>query len=182
MEKLIEEYFKENELDVDKLVDDFSGYIYTIINNSINQFSSREDFEEIISDVFFIVWKNQNKLNREKTFRPYIAGITKNLIKEKLRKSNKVLDINDYFDKLESQESIEYIYDSKEEMQFLEDSLSECNNIDIEIFRAFYYKDMSIKQISKRMKLSEFSVKSRLYRIRKKLRKDLKEGGYGNGK
>ena len=39
-----------------------------------------------------------------------------------------------------------------------------------------------VKEISKILNISESKVKTKLYRIRKKLKKELKEGGYGYGK
>ena len=40
------------------------------------------------------------------------------------------------------------------------------------IFLDFYYSSKSIKDIAKEQKISEFSVKQRLYRIRNKIRKE----------
>ena len=40
------------------------------------------------------------------------------------------------------------------------------------IFLDFYYSFKSIKDIAKEQKISEFSVKQRLYRIRNKIRKE----------
>ena len=40
---------------------------------------------------------------------------------------------------------------------------------------------MKITEISKKLNISEFNVKSRLYRIRKKLKKELEKGGYSYG-
>ena len=51
---------------------------------------------------------------------------------------------------------------------------------DIEIFQYFYYSGKTIKEIAIIMNLSEFSVKSKLYRTRKKLRNKLEKGGYRN--
>lgn len=84
MSKLINDYIQDNELDLDKIIEDYSNYVYTIINNMVGNNLSLEDKEEIISDTFFIIWKN--KSNNILKLDAYIAGITRNLIKEKLRK------------------------------------------------------------------------------------------------
>lgn len=60
-EKIIETYFLKNELNMQDIVDDYYNYIRTIIKNFPNL--SIEDEEEILSDVFFIVWKNKNVLS-----------------------------------------------------------------------------------------------------------------------
>lgn len=48
-------------------------------------------------------------------------------------------------------------------------------------FNIFIICGKSIKEIAIIMNLSEFSVKSKLYRTRKKLRNKLGKGGYRNG-
>ena len=57
--KTIEDYKENQELKIEKIVDEYSGYVYTIIKNLSNQNLSQEDIEEIITDTFFVVWKNQ---------------------------------------------------------------------------------------------------------------------------
>ena len=81
-EKKIEKYFSKNELNMQYMIDDYYNYIRTIIKNfkSINI----EDEEEIVADVFFIIWKNKEILDRKLKLSPYIAGITKNIIYKNL--------------------------------------------------------------------------------------------------
>lgn len=80
--KQLEDYYKNNEIDMDKVIEDFTPYISTIINNGTDSIISFEDKEEIFSDTFFILWKNRNRLNIKVSLNSYLAGITKNLIKE----------------------------------------------------------------------------------------------------
>ena len=51
-------------------------------------------------------------------------------------------------------------------------------DIDRDIFILFYYNSMTIKQIAKRLNISEVNTKTKLYRVRKKIKKILIEGGY----
>ena len=44
---------------------------------------------------------------------------------------------------------------------------------DKDIFNLYYYGNRKINEISKILKITEFNVKSRLHRIRKKLKKEL---------
>ena len=82
-ERIIEKYFIKDDLNMQKVLDDYYNYIGTIIKNFQN--IKQEDEEEIISDVFFIVWKNKGNLDRKLNFSPYIAGITKRVIYKKYR-------------------------------------------------------------------------------------------------
>ncbi len=50
---------------------------------------------------------------------------------------------------------------------------------DRKIFMNYYYHSKKIKDISRQLNISEIKVKSRLSRIRKKLKKELEKRGYG---
>lgn len=177
-EALIKDYIENNILDIEQIIKDYSGYIYTIITNSSKNYFSDEDIEEIIADTFFILWKNSDKLETDKVLKFYLSGITKNLIKEKSRITKNLLDIDDYIEKLVNKEDVDFVYEEREKIEYVEKILKNMKNKDMEIFEYFYYYDRSIKEIATIMKLSEFSIKSKLYRIRNKLKKELEKGGY----
>ena len=80
--KEIKHYIKNNELDLEKIINEYSSYTATIIDNMARNSLKDEDKEEIVSEVFFILWKNKNKLNINKYLSSYIAGITRNVVKE----------------------------------------------------------------------------------------------------
>ena len=61
--KEIKHYIKNNELDLEKIINEYSSYTATIIDNMVRNSLKDEDKEEIVSEVFFILWKNKNKLN-----------------------------------------------------------------------------------------------------------------------
>ena len=46
----------------------------------------------------------------------------------------------------------------------------------------FYYNEKSIKEIAKLLEFSQSKVKVVLHRVRKIIRKNLENGGYGYGK
>jgi len=87
--KIIKYYKNNNGLNLEKIVDEYNNYIHTVIKNmNYSEFSS-EDVEEIVADTFFIIWKNREKLDENKMLSSYIAGIVKNLVRER-RKNNKI--------------------------------------------------------------------------------------------
>jgi len=173
--KQLEDYYKNNEIDMDKVIEDFTPYISTIINNGTDSIISFEDKEEIFSDTFFILWKNRNRLNIKVSLNSYLAGITKNLIKEKYRKSKRFSDIQDFENNVITSINM---YESDRELIFdLEQKMKGLKSIDIEIVNLFYYSGLSIKDIARRLNISELNVKTRLYRIRKKIKKELSSGG-----
>ena len=158
-------------------MNDYTNYILTIIRN-FNINLSEEDIEEIMLDVFLTIWNNQEKLIRECNMSPYIAGITKNLIKKKYRKLKIVENIEDYDDKLVSLENLELTFAESEKNRAIFDEINKLKKEDKEIFISYYYEGKRIKEISIIFNISESKVKSKLFRIRKRLNKILKERGY----
>ena len=172
--KEIKHYIKNNELDLEKIINEYSSYTATIINNMAKENLNNEDKEEIISEVFFILWKNKEKLDINKYLSPYIAGITKNVIKEYLRKIKINFDISDYENSLYCYDKINIFDNNIEKIGKIENRLKEMKEIDKKVFLDFYYSSKSIKDIAKEQNISEFSVKQRLYRIRNKIRKEVR--------
>lgn len=81
---LIKNYIQDNQLNIEKVIINYTPYIYTIIKNK-NSNLSNEDIEEIVSDVFLAVWKNQSRLDINKEISTYLVGIAKNLYNKKIR-------------------------------------------------------------------------------------------------
>ena len=173
-DKEIKQYIKNNELDLEKIINEYSSYIATIINNMASTNLSNEDKEEIVSEVFFILWKNKHKLDVNKNLSSYIAGVTRNLVKEYLRKIKIDVDISDHENNLYSYDKIDFLDTEIQEIRNIEKKLETMKEIDKTIFLDFYYSSKSIKDIAKEQKMSEFSVKQRLYRIRNKIKKEVK--------
>ena len=171
--KRIKEYIKNNELDLEIIINDYSAYIGTIIDNMTKSILSNEDKEEISSDVFFILWKNTYKLDINKKLSSYIAGITRNVVKDYLKKVKNIYDISDYENVLYSDDKLELLDENIEEIKKIENKLNSMKEIDKKVFIDFYYSSKSIKDIDKENKISEFSVKQRLYRIRNKIKKEV---------
>lgn len=139
---------------------------------------SNEDIEEIMSDSFFILWKNRNVFDRNKNLSPYLAGIVRNLVRLKYRKLNFHYDIQDYENNIIDFRPMDLVYEEREKIEIIENALSKMKEKDVRIFHLYYYSAMKISDIAKKFEVSEFNIKSRLYRIRKKLKKELEKGGY----
>ena len=107
---------------------------------------------------FLFFWKNKEKEIVSLDF--YIAGITRILIKEKLRKRKVTYNIDLFSEQRNAIEKIEKKY-------------KKLSTQELEILNLFYYADKSIKDIAIIMNLSEVNVKTKLFRIRKKIKKEL---------
>ena len=172
-------YIENNKLQMEKIMEKYKNYISTIIKNSYIKLSN-EDIEEVILDVFFTLWKNQNKIDINKSMSAYISGITKNLIKYKYRQCKANQNIEEYEEKLIDSSNIEITLLKNEKQNIISEELEKLKQEDKEIFIEYYYDDRSIKEISKIFNMSESKVKSKLFRIRKRLNKILKKRGYSS--
>ena len=165
-------------MELEKIVNKYTNYLYTTVTNMSYGNLSSEDIEEIISDVFFIFWKNKKKFDTSKKLNLYLAGIAKNLIKSKYRKIHINSNIEDYESILIDNYDISYNYEQIEKARIIEDSLNCMSKEDKDMFVLYYYFSKSIKEISNELNCSEFKIKSKLFRIRKKIRTNLERGGY----
>lgn len=182
MKSKIEKYKNNQELDLQRIIDEYSSYVRTIIKNMAREYLSKEDVEEIISDTFFILWKNTDKLEDEKILCSYIAGITRNLVKEKSRVINMNFDISDYENIIQDNIKVDMICEQREKINILEKTIKKLKEDDVLIFNLYYYSSMKITEIAKALNITDFNVKMRLHRIRKKIKKEFSKGGYSDDK
>lgn len=175
--KTIYMYIKDGILDMDCIIDDFSGYLYKIIQNAGN--FSKEDTEEMISDTFLILWNNKDKLDLNKNISPYLIGILKNLIKQRYKVFYRLEEnIEDYESKLILKEKFELNIEENEFNEKIKEILLKFNEEDRNIFYEFYYYQRKIKEISTIYNISESKTKTKLFRLRNKIKKELLKGGY----
>ena len=167
-------YFNGNTLLIENIVNDFSNYIYTVIRKS-NLKISDEDIEELVSDVVFAIWKNQDKLDINRKITPYIAGITNNLVKKKYRDTKVFDNIEDYENNLIEDSNIELQFIENERNKGIMNQLDKLKKEDKTIFILYYFNEKSINDIANELNMTESKVKSKLFRTRKKLKKYLKE-------
>lgn len=178
--KKIKEYMNNQELDIETIIKEFTNYILKIIRNSNYSFSN-EDIEEIASDVFLVVWNNRNKLNINKTLTPYIAGVTKNMILKRNRNNkNTMANIEIFENTLYDNNILDFQYENIEKNNIISNELEKMKLEDRNIFTYYYYNSKGMKEIAESLNISERKVKSRLFRIRRKLKLELEKRGYSN--
>ncbi len=176
--KILKDYIEENELKIEQIIYDYSAYVYTIIKNISNQELKQEDIEEIMADTFFVLWKNAHKMDKNDKVSSYLAGVVNNLSKNKKRKIRANCNIEDYENILQGQNQIDEICEGHNKMKIMEKALENMSKEDNEIFELFYYAGKKGREIAEKLNITEFKVKTRLYRIRKKIKQSLEKEGY----
>lgn len=178
---LIKDYILDKELDIELIINEYSGYLQKIISNICGGYLKQEDIEEIILDVFYSLWKNKEKLDIEKEIKPYIASIAHNLTKKKMTKMKNCFVETD-FEENEIQDfkvdDLSNIVENHLKLKEIENVLSDLDEEDYNIFVLFYYNSLKTKTIAKKMGISNMKVKTKLHRLRKKIKKKLEERGY----
>lgn len=180
--KLLKDYTVNKAIDIDQVIDDFYNYIYIVIKNSVNITITDEDIEEIISDVFVALWKNYENLNETLDIKAYLVGISKNIIKNRYRKTQLNISISEFEEKIISNYNVEEKIEIIEQEKEIEATLKTLKKTEYNVFILYYYESRSIKEISEILNISISNVKVILHRVRKKIKKNLKDGGYGYGK
>lgn len=176
----IADFEEENILNIEKVIEKYNNYIYTILKNAI---TNQEDIEEILSDVFTVLWKNYFKLDKNINIRAYLIGIAKNLIKKKYRNYMRDTEnIDDMENAIGTDINIEELIEENEKSKIISILIDNMKTQEKQIFTMFYYKGNKVKEIAKLLNITETKVKVTLHRLRKQVKKNFKERGYDYGR
>ena len=155
----------------------YTPYIYKIIINR-NIKLNDEDIEELVSDVFLALWNNREKLDLNKKMSSYLAGITKNLLSKKIRDLKSINYLEDLKEDLIEIDCIENQITELEKNNLIRNEIEKLKKQDKDIFILYYYNSKSMKDISFILNIQEKKIKSRLFRIRKIIKRSLEKRGY----
>ncbi len=156
----------------------YTALVSTIIYNVSKENMTREDIEEVTSDVFVTLWNNREKIQPEK-LKGYICCIAKTRALNKLEsivKKNNIISIDDY--DFEDDFSIEDDTEKKDVNKELRSIINTIGEPDKEILIRYYFYYQKTSSIAEIMKLNLETVKSKLRRTREKIKKILTERGY----
>ena len=175
-------YQKGNELDIEEIITQYTGYLFKVIQNKCGNHLASEDIEEIILDVFFAIWKNREKLEEDKDIKPYLASVAHHLTSKKLAQNTKYMEWEELDERTDfSKDDWTQFIENRQKMNNLEDILKGLSQEEYTIFTLFYYHAKKTKEIAKELDISNAKVKTKLHRIRNKIKKKLEKGGCGNG-
>ena len=146
-------------IDIEVIIKEYSNYVFKIVDNTIGNSLSYEDKEEIVSDSFYLLWKNQDKI--KENLKSYLSVIAKNCAYQKVNKEKNYLHLDD----------CNFTYkENYHNHILLDDLLKKLTKDEKNIFNLHYINGYKVKEIAKYTNKSVTSIKVILYRIRKKLR------------
>jgi RNA polymerase sigma-70 factor (ECF subfamily) len=153
------------------VIDRYTGYVGTIVWNIIGSAMSTADAEEVVSEVFYTLWQNADKV-RPGSLRGYLASIARSRAKNKLREARIDLYLED--DLLEEPDpSPEKRLGDAERAEYLRAALKLLPPRDRDILVRHYYYYETTAQISQDTGIPRETVKTRLKQGREALRKIL---------
>ena len=148
-----------------ELIEKYADAIYRV---ALSYLRNKDDAEDIVQEVFMKFINNKRQFNDEIHKRNWLIRVAINLCYNEIRKRrlrNKEIDRNNTYYELKSDKDntiIEYL--DKIEHKYKS------------VFTLYYFNDYKTKEISKILRITEMSVRTRLNRARKMLKKLIEEG------
>lgn len=161
---------------LEKIIRLYTPYVSAVVCNTTGKSLSAEDIEEVVSDTFFIIWRNADGISAEKGgIRAYIGAVARNTAINKLRSIHQDEEL--YEDTAAVYDDPEIIFVKQEERTDLIRLIMSLGEPDCEIFLRYYYYNEKIREIASAMSLNISNVKSKLKRGKEKLKKIITEKG-----
>ena len=176
-EKLVHGIQNGDSSSLSRIMDRYSAYVSTIVWNILQGKLSKADAEEAVSDVFYTLWTQADKVQPRK-LKGYLSVIARRRALNALRsRKNADVPLEDDVVQLPipgpEDESIR-----REEYAALRQTVDELPEPDRTIFIRHYFYYQKTSEIAKAMKINATTVKMKLKRGRERLQRELTEGGY----
>ena len=155
------------------LIERYSAYVGTIVQNILRDSMSQADVEEVTSDVFFALWRSSQQAE-PLYLKGYLGRIARNMALKKLRERGQELPLEEDILVLEEDGPFQRAA-QRERDAAVRRAVEALGEPDREIFLRHYYFGQTVTEIGARMGLGVSAVKSRLSRGREKLRRALTE-------
>lgn len=167
--ELLQRLRKREKNSIDEAIRIYTPYLSTVLYHMAGNSLPKEDIEEIVADVFVALWKNAGRIDLQKgTLRSYLAAVARNFA---LKRINRKTDYT-FLEDIELSDGKNFIEENFHN-NYVWETVMSLGEPDSEIFVRRYKFDEKIKDISKAMGLNISTVKTRLSRGKRKLRKML---------
>lgn len=148
----------------------YDHYFDIIYNWSVKKTNNREDAEDLTNSIFLAIFEYLNKDIEVKKIENLIWKIARNIWCTKAKKYIKEKNNISY------DETYEYGYeDITIDKIIYKEIINEIDNYnlsenEIKVFKLYYIKDLSIKEIKEKLNITESSIKYYLFNARKKIK------------
>ncbi|MDF2720634.1 MAG: hypothetical protein K0Q59_309 [Paenibacillus sp.] len=163
---------------LERLMDTYGQGVYGLVSRILAGAGQAEDVEECVSDVFLSAWRRIGEYDREKgSLRTWLLILAKYAALDARRKLLRSPGAEPFEDRDKAGANVEEAVISKEANAELIATVNALPEPDRTIFyrRYFYYE--TVEQIANGLRLTGKAVENRLYRLRKRFKAKLGEGG-----
>ena len=175
-DKLVEAIQNGDQTALGRVIEKYAAYVGTIVWNIVQDKLTKADAEEIVSDVFLILWRSADKVHPGK-LKSYLSVIARRRSINALRGAKLDAPLEDEeLPIMTPGPEDEYLRQS--EYEALRQTVDELPEPDRTIFIRHYYFYQKTAEIAAALGINVNTVKKKLSRGRERLRQELSEGGY----
>lgn len=161
---------------LEDLMDRYIPYVSAVVWNILRYAMSREDAEEVVSDVFLAAWEQAEDL-RPDAVKAWLGAVARNKARNKLRRQGITLPLEEDVLELPGEDSPEGSLTRKEEAKLVRRAVNTLGEPDREVFLRHYFHAQTVQEISQVMCMNESTVKTKLRRGRSRLKETLTRWG-----
>ncbi len=161
---------------LEALMTRYIPYVSTIVWNILRNCMSKEDAEEVVSDVFVAAWNQADDIQAG-CVKAWLGAVARNKAKTKLRAAGQTLPLEEEVLELPDECTPSAAAEQAEERKLVQKALDQLEPTDREIFLRHYYYAQTVEEISQRMHLNPSTIKTKLRRGRLRLKTILQRCG-----
>lgn len=161
---------------LEKLMDRYIPYVSAVVWNILRAHMTREDAEEVVSDVFLAAWEQAGTI-LPGALKPWLGAVARNKAKNRLRKAGWDLPLEEDVLELPDGEDPEARLETAEEARLVREAVDGLGEPDREVFLRHYYYAQTVREIADTMAMNESTVKTKLRRGRMRLKELLTRWG-----
>jgi RNA polymerase sigma-70 factor (family 1) len=156
---LVKSLSKGNLLAFNTLYGEYSGRLYRFATGYLK---SGEEAEELVQEVFTIIWERRHELKEELSFKSFLFTIAFNIIRKHFRTRAYLTEyiINEKGDDLDMKTSQDITYNSL--YQYINELVNQLPPKRREIFIKSRFEGLTIKEISEKLNISHKTVENQL--------------------
>lgn len=154
--------------------------LYKIYSNRLYRFAlgylkSEEEAEELVQEVFTIIWEKRKELKEELSFKSFLFTIAFNIIKKHFRTRTQLSNYLSYKGGNDTDDNTTELTNYNFLKQYIDELVEQLPLKRKEIFIKSRYKGMSIMDIAREMNISHKTVENQITEALRFLRKHLNE-------
>lgn len=169
-ETLLRQLVQRRERALEHCIRRYGGYVYTVVHNRCRGMLTREDQEELVSDVFLALWEHADTIDPER-LKGWLGGVARNKTTDALRRAHLTVPLEEAEPILD--DAVMQRLGERERAEGVRAALDALSGEDREIFYRFYDLCQTSGEIAAAMRMNPATVRTRLSRGRETLRRAL---------